>query len=69
MIVSSSFILGMILVILMCVQVSKRICHFFEGVVRLIFIHLHETVSIISLEKRGLSKLWLRSNKNKTSEN
>ena len=29
MIVSSSFILGMILVILMCVQVSKRICHFF----------------------------------------
>ena len=38
MIVSSSFILGMILVILMCVQVSKRICHFFERVVHLIFI-------------------------------
>ena len=30
MIVSSSFILGMILVILMCVQVSKRICHFLK---------------------------------------
>ena len=50
MIVSSSFILGMILVILMCVQVSKRICHFFERVVHLIFIqsNLHMRPPLVS---------------------